>query len=126
MRNLWNWLAAGLTKDDLFLRVILFVFSLVALWLGMEAIRWVAGPAEEHWGWSVAVGFIGASFTFWGVIVFVAAFSSPSSSWSRFAEKFYPNPAGLDDLAILLVVVLLPAAALTLVLRILGVRGHGN
>jgi hypothetical protein len=124
MRNLWPSLVAGLTKDDLFLRVILFVFSLFALWLGVEAVRWLAGPDDEHWGWSVAIGLIGAGFLFWGAVVFVAAFTSPSSRWSRFADKCYPDPAGLDDLAIFLVVVLFPAAALTLVLRVLGVRGY--
>ncbi len=124
MRNLWYSLVAELTKDDLFLRVILFVFSLFALWLGVEAIRWLAGSDEEYWGWSVAIGLIGAGFLFWGVVVFVASFTSPSTRWSRFAEKCYPDPAGLDDLAIFLVVVLFPAAALTLVLRVLGIRGY--
>lgn len=113
-----------LTKDDLFLRVILFVFSLFALWLGTEAVQWLMNPTEEHWGWSLAAGLTGALFLSWGVVVIVGAFAPPSSRWSKLAERCYPDPSGLDDLALFLVVVLAPAAALTLLLRAFGIRGY--
>lgn len=124
MGKLSQSLLDALTKDDLFLRVILFVFSLFALWLGIEAVRWLMNQNEEYWGWLFAVGLIGILFLSWGVVVFVRAFTPPSSRWSKFAEKCYPDPSGLDDVALFLVVVLAPAAVLTLVLRAFGIRGY--
>ena len=106
------------------IRVTLFVFSLFALWLGIEAVRWVLSPNDEHWGWLLAIEVVGAAFLFWGVVELVGAFTPPSSPWGKFAEKCYPNPAGLDDAAIFFIVVLFPAVLLTLLLRAFGVRGH--
>jgi hypothetical protein len=62
--------------------------------------------------------------SFMGGIVIVSAFTPPTSRWSRFAEKCYPNPAALDDAAIFLIAVLLPAVVVTVLLRAIGVRGY--
>jgi hypothetical protein len=123
MDHLWKSLAGALTKDDLFLRVTLFVFGLCALALGVAAVNWLM-TSNASWGWLLAVGMMGGLFLLWGFIVLVSAFTPPSNRWSKLAEKCYPEPAALDDAAIFLFIVLMPAVALTLALRALGVRGY--
>jgi len=126
MTSLRNRFAADLRRDDLFIRVSLFVFGLGSLALGGVAAHWLVSSRESPWGWLVLVGAVASLFLLWGCLASVGAFTSPSSRWSKVAEKFYPDPAGLDDAAFLLFVVLLPAALMTLVLRAFGVRGYAT
>ena len=123
MGNLWKSFVEAVTKDDLFTRVTLAVFGLGATALGLLAVS-EAVSSNETWGWLLILWVVGVVFLSWGLLVFVAGFSPPSSRWSKAAEKFYPDPAGLDDAALFLVAFLIPAAVLTLLLRACGVRGY--
>lgn len=80
MTSIRKSLISTITKDDLFVRVALAIATVAVLFIS------------------------------WGVVVTVAAFTTPSSRWSKIAEKCYPDPAGLDDAAVFLVIVLIPAA----------------
>lgn len=122
----WTSLRKALFKDDLIIRAALFVFGCAALAFGLIAIDWTLGSPQESWSALLVVGIIGIAFLLWGLIVSIAAFTPPSSRWSRFAEKLYPDPGGLDDAAIFFIVILLPAVILTLVLRACGVRGYDD
>ena len=123
MGTLWRSLVEAVTKDDLFIRVTLFVFGACALALGFVTVR-EALHSSESWGWLLAFWIIGAMFISWGTIVVVGAFTPPLSRWSKVAEKCYPNPAALDDAVVFLIIVLIPAVMLTLLLRAFGVRGY--
>ncbi|MCZ8253094.1 MAG: hypothetical protein O9318_11540 [Hylemonella sp.] len=123
MSILWKALVETVTKDDLFIRVALAIFGGSAAALGLLCLSEPVG-SDQSWGWSLVLWGVGFLFLAWGVLVFVAAFTPPSSRWSKAAEKFYPDPAGLDDAAFLLVVVLIPAVVVTLLLRVCGVRGY--
>jgi hypothetical protein len=123
MGNLWTLFVEAVSKDDLVIRVTLGVFGVGAFALGLFM---VCEPAysNEPLGWLLVLLVMGLLFMLWGFVVFVAAFTAPSSRWSDFAEKCYPNPAGLDDAAIFILIILFPAVLLTLLLRALGVRGY--
>jgi hypothetical protein len=108
MSALWKSLVEAVTKDDLFIRITLVVFGFAALVLGFLAVR-EAVHSTESWGWLLALWCVGALFHSWGATVVLAAFTPPLSRWSKFAEKVYPNPAALDDFAVFLIVVLIPA-----------------
>lgn len=123
MGNLWKSIIEAVTKDDLFIRVTLAVFGSCATALGLLALR-EAIRSNESWGWLLVLWVVGAMFLSWGLLVFVSAFTRPSSRWSKAAEKCYPDPAGLDDAALFFVVVLIPAAVLTFLLRACGIRGY--
>lgn len=124
MADVREQLIAALTRDDLFLRVSLFVFGLSSVALGATCMHWLAFSPPESLGWIAAGLCIAVFFLAWGSLIFVSAFTAPSSRWSKVAGKCYPEPAALDDAAFLLIVVLFPAVILTLVLRVLGVRGY--
>lgn len=123
MGRLWKLFTEAVTKDDLFIRVTLAVFGLASTALGLLTVT-DAVDSNESWGWLLALWVVGILFLSWGLLVFVAAFTPPLSRWSKTAEKFYPDPGGLDEAAIFLVVMLIPAAVLTLLLRACGVRGY--
>jgi hypothetical protein len=120
---MWRKLVDAMTEDDLFIRVILATVGLGFVALGFQSVGAAVG-ATGPWGWLLVIWVVGAIFLSWGMLLFVAAFTPPASRWSKLAEKFYPDPAGLDDAAIVLVVVLIPAAAFTILLRACGLRGH--
>jgi hypothetical protein len=119
----WKQLVDAMTEDDLFIRVILAIFGLGSAALGLQATC-AAIRATYPWGGLLVCWVMGAVFLSWGILLFGAAFAPPASRWSKLAEKFYPNPSGLDDAAIVLVIVLIPAAAFTILLRACGLRGH--
>lgn len=123
MGHLWKSFVDAVTKDELFIRVTLALFGLGATALGLLALSEIVS-SNEFWGWLLILWVVGVLFLSWGFLVFVAAFTPPSSRWSKAAEKFYPDPAGLDDAVFFLVLVLIPAAVLTLLLRACGVRGY--
>lgn len=122
MGALWRLLVKAVTKDDLFIRVTLVVFGVGALVLGSLTVR--EAHSSESWGWLQAIWIVGVMFLSWGIIVVVGAFTPPLSRWNKVAEKCYPDPAALDDAAVFLIIVLIPAVVLTLLLRALGVRGY--
>lgn len=62
----------------------------------------------------------------WGALLVSRCIVPTRSRLARLAEKVLPDPAGLDDAAIALLVVVAPAALLTLLLRLIGVSGQRN
>jgi len=124
MAHIWKKFVDAMTEDDLLIRVLLAAFGAGAATLGYLAGS-EAVDAKESWGWLLALWLVGLLFLAWGVLLFGAAFTRPSSRWSKVAERFYPNPSGLDEAAFLLVFLLIPAILLTLILKSCGLRGHG-
>jgi hypothetical protein len=78
-------------------------------WLGWFNLVW----------WPIAALLIA-----WGALLVTRCVVPVNSRMARRAEKYLPDPAGLEEAALLLVVFVLPAALLTLLLRLIGVRGQ--
>ena len=115
-----------LTRDDLFLRVLSAMAGLFFGGIGvamavaaasLEFLAWL-GWFNLVW-WPVALVLIA-----WGGLLLSRCAVPVNSRMARRAERWFPDPDGLDELAVAALIFILPAALLTLLLRLLGVRGQ--
>ena len=117
-----------LTRDDLFLRVVSLLAGIVIGGIGVAMAVAAASLEFLTWlGWFNLVWWpIAALLIAWGALLVTRCVVPVNSRMARRAEKYLPDPAGLEEAALLLVVFVLPAALLTLLLRLIGVRGQRN
>ena len=114
-----------LTRDDLFLRV----FSLLA-GIVIGAARAITGASRDFLAW---LGWFNLLFwpvalllIAWGMLLASRCIVPARSRLARLAERWLPDPVGLDEGILLALVFIMPAALLTLLLRLIGVRGQQN
>ena len=120
-----------LKEDDLYWRASCFVFALLAIAVG-TFIAWIllASSARETmwWLWYALFWLLAAAFLAWGLVLLGGCVSPPDSRPARWAASALPGISGPDsdpfgnstgwfDL------LYYPAAALTLLLRSVGIRG---
>jgi cytochrome c biogenesis protein CcdA len=124
MKRLLRRLFIPFGRDDLFLRVASFLAGLV---LGGGGVAILIGSATQDLTpnielicWVIAI-----PVTAWGGLLVSRCALSAQSRMGRFADKCLPDGQGEEGLALILVIYL-PAALLTLLLRLFGVRGQRN
>jgi len=127
MQALLDRLKASLSADDLFFRVSCFFYALVGGAIG-GFLAWllVASSARQDMGlplyalfWLIAVAFL-----IWAAILLPGCVSPPESRPMRWATAALPRIVSFDgEVGILSYLTFLPAAALTLLLRGIGIRG---
>ena len=125
MKHAWYWLKLCVTKDDLFLRVLFFLFGTAIGGGGMYGVYWLTahGMPEEPLWLQVFLWVLAVFFAAWGSLLLMRSFVRSDSRIAQLAEKGVPDSA--DEGALVLVIVFcLPAVFLTILLRLIGVRGE--
>lgn len=122
MKRFLRRLLIPLVRDDLFVRVACFLAGLLFGGLGVAMSAWIAthhsSPNVQVVGWIIAI-----PFTAWGVLLVSRCALSAQSRLARFVGRYLPDGVGEEGVALILAIYL-PAALLTLFLRLLGVRGQ--
>lgn len=115
-----------LTRDDLFVRVLSALIGLVAGGIGVAMV--VAAASREFIGWlgwfNLVWWPIALLLIFWGALLIARCAVSARSHIARLAEKTVPDPPMPDEATILVLIFVVPAALLTLLLRLVGVSGQ--
>src|SRR5689334_10335489 len=113
-----------LTRDDLFLRVFSLLAGIVIGGIGVAMAVAAASLEFLAWlGWFNLVWWpIATLLIAWGALLVSRCVVAVNSRMARRAEKFLPDATDLEDAALLLVVFVLPAALITLLLRLVGIR----
>jgi len=127
MQALLERIKASLAEDDLFWRASCLFYALVATAVG-GFIAWllVASSARETMAlplyalfWLIAVAFL-----IWAGVLLIGCGSPPASRPMRWASAVLPPIVSFDgEEGLLAYITFLPAAALTLALRAVGIRG---
>jgi hypothetical protein len=126
MKDLWTYMRRDLTRDDLFLRLIFLVIGCMLAVIGiLMAAFGLFASKEQLWARMLA-GPLGVAFVAWGVLVALRCFVAARSRIAAAAEKWFPDPAGIEDAVVLLLLPALPVVLLTLALHALGVRGQAR
>lgn len=121
----------ALREDDLHWRASCFVFSLIGIPIG-TFIAWLllASSARETmwWLWYALFWLLAAAFLAWGLVLLGGCVSPPDSRPARWADSVLPGISGHDFDALgnssgWFDLLYYPAAALTLLLRSVGIRG---
>jgi hypothetical protein len=112
-----------LMRDDLFVRVIAFLFGLALGGLGACVLLWASkydSSGDPMWLELLLWG-VGLAIALWGGLL-LARSAAPSGSriW-RLGERVLPDSA--DDGGWLMLAFCVPAALITMLLRAAGVRG---
>ena len=125
MKHAWHWLKRCVTKDDLFLRVLFFLFGAAIGGVGLYGVYWLTahGLTEEPLWLQVFLWVLAVLFIAWGSLLFARSVVRSDSRVAQLADKVIPDSA--DEGALVLVIVFcLPAVFLTILLRLIGVRGE--
>ena len=127
MQALWLRIKDSLAADDLFWRVSCFFYALVGgaiggfvAWLlvASSARQEMAGPLYALF-WVMAIAFL-----VWAAVLLIGCVSTPESRPMCWASAALPKIVSFDgEVGILSYLTFLPAAALTLLLRGIGLRG---
>jgi len=125
MRALWRRLKDALTVDDLFWRVVFFLFALFMMALCVVGVGWLLTPDARAtwWVWQVLLAAFMAGLFFCAAVMFGGCFASPGSRWSRWAQKATPDAVDIGEAIFIVAVIFLPAVVITVLLRYIGVRG---
>ena len=105
--------------DDLFLRVSQLMAGLIFVALGVGSV--VAARQPLAFGIQVTFGLIAVVLLFLGGGLIALGLAPSDSRLRDLARKFWPDAAGLEDATFLVIAVYVPAALITLALRLLGV-----
>jgi hypothetical protein len=123
MHALWHRVREALTMDDLFWRVSCFLFAALAAAIGV-LICWVVLKESIWWPWQALLWAVAAGLCVWAVLLLGGCFSAPGSRWAKRARHATPSTVDIEGgVPLTVVVVLFPAAVLTILLRCIGVRG---
>lgn len=127
MQPFWDRIKASLAADDLFFRASCFFYAAIAAVIG-GFIAWllVASSARETMAgplyalfWVIAVAFL-----IWAVLLLLGCVSPPDTRPARWGAGALPKIVSFDgEVGILGYLTFLPAAALMLLLRGIGIRG---
>ena len=128
MRELWRLLRTALTTDDLVWRVtfLLFAILLASLTAGLSYWLLTADGRSSWWVWQLLLWALAVGLAIWSIVLLGGCFGSPGSRWARWAHRVPLDAADGEGVILLLAIILIPAAALTLMLRWIGVRGHSS
>jgi hypothetical protein len=124
MKRLWRRLIISFGRDDLFFRVVFVLSGLLSGGIGIALLVFVsthasASPLAEVLFWTLAI-----LLTAVGGLMAARCALPAQSRLARFLDRKLPDAVGLEESIFLIVAIYLPAALLTLVLRLLGVRGQ--
>ena len=115
-----------LTRDDLFLRVLSLLMGL--FFGGIGVAMTVAAASREFVVWLAWFNLlwwpVALSLIAWGGLLLSRCAVPARSRLARRAEKWFPDAGDLEDAALLLLVFIVPAALLTLLLRLVEIRGQ--
>jgi hypothetical protein len=124
MKRFLRRLIASCERDDLFLRVVFFLSGLLCGGLGVVMLVSVSTHSSASLVAEVLFWAFGILFTVWGGLMASRCALSAQSRIARFLDGKLPDAVGLEEGALLLVAIYLPAVLLTLLIRFLGVRGQ--
>lgn len=125
MRAIWKSLLYQFTRDDLFVRVLFALFAMGIGGLGAALCLSIFYLGEAMWILLLMIG-IGSLLICWGCLLLARTFFAPKSRWSKLAEKYHPDTSDGEGIIIIFVLFFLPAVLLTLILRVIGIRGRLN
>jgi hypothetical protein len=111
-------------RDDLLLRVVFVQSGLLSGGIGIALLVCVptqasTSPLADVLLWTLAI-----LLTAVGGLMAARCAVPAQSRLARFLDRNLPDAAGLEDAVFMIGAIYLPAALLTLVLRLLGVRGQ--
>jgi hypothetical protein len=124
-RALWDRMKDDLAADDLFWRVSCFFFALFGVGFAV-LIAWVmlSSARESWWLWQALLWLVAAGLFAWAAVLLLGCLSPPDSRSSRWADGVLPAIVDFEGKTSAFgVVAFFPAAALTLLLHGIGVRG---
>lgn len=117
-----------LTRDDLFTRVVSVLAGLVIGAIGAGMLVTGASRNSLAWlGWFNLLWWpIAALCTVWGALLLSRCAMPAGSRVALRAERWLPSPASVvpDEGIVVALVFVVPAALLTLLLRLFGIRGQ--
>jgi hypothetical protein len=123
MKRFLRRLLIPLVRDDLFVRVACFLAGLLFGGFGIAMSVWGAthdfSPNIQVLCWVFAT-----PFTAWGGLLVSRCVLSAQSRMVRFVDRYLPDAVGFEEAAALILAIYLPAALLTFLLRLIGVRGQ--
>lgn len=126
MGTLWRMLKDALSADDLFWRVSCFLFALLLAGVGALVCYLLLGPDGPSiwWLWHALLWVLAGGLYLWAAVLIAGCFSPPGTRPFRWARHAMPGVVDFEgEMHLTVMVILLPAAVLTLVLRCVGVRG---
>ena len=124
MKSFLRSFVHSLTKDDLFIRILFLLLGSGIGGLGLYGLHWtITNDTSQDPVWfQMLLWLIATLLAVWGVLL-ICRFFVPRGSWlARLAEKLSPDSAD-EGALVLLVVFCLPAVLVTLLCRLVGVRG---
>jgi len=124
MKRFLRRLIISFERDDLFLRVVFVLSGLLPGGIGIALLVFVstnasASPLADVLFWTLAI-----LLTAVGGLMAARCAVPAQSRLARFLDRNVPDAAGLEDAIFLIGAIYLPAVLLTLLLRLLGVRGQ--
>lgn len=124
MKRFWRRLVISCERDDLFLRVVFFLSGLLFGGLGVVMLVFVSTQPSASLVAEVLFWALGILFTVWGGLMASRCALSAQSRIARFLDRKLPDAVGLEESALLIIAIYLPAVLLTLLLSFLGIRGQ--
>jgi hypothetical protein len=126
MRRFLRRQCERLTRDDLFVRVVSLLMGLVVGGIGVAMAAAAAPQDFRAWlGWFNLLWWPAALLLVaWGALLLSRSVVPARWRAARLAEKALLDAGSLEDAAALLLVFIVPAALLTLLLRLAGIRGQ--
>jgi hypothetical protein len=127
MQSLTDRIKATLAEDDLFWPASCLFYALVAGAAG-GFIAWLLAASSARESMTLALyalfWLIAIAFLAWAAVLLLGCVSPPASRPMRWASRALPGSVSVDGQeGLLAYITFLPAAALTLALRAIGVRG---
>jgi hypothetical protein len=127
MRPLWDGIKNTLAADDLFWRVSCFFFALLAGGLGVliGCVLLLSSARDTMWWpWQALFWLLAAGLFAWAAVLLLGCVSPPASRPARWAARAMPTLVDFEgDTSLFAMLAFFPAAAITLLLRAIGVRG---
>jgi len=124
LKRFLHRLVISCERDDLFLRVVFFLSGLLFGGLGVVMLVYASTHSSTSLLAEVLFWVFGILFTAGGGLMVSRCALSAQSRMARFLDRNLPDAAGLEDGALLLIAIYLPAVLLTPFLRFLGLRGQ--
>jgi hypothetical protein len=125
MKRVLRRLLASLLRDDLLLRVACFLGGALFGGLGVTMFIAFAQDLRTSFSWvDVVYWLIAILLTAWGALLLSRCVLPAQSRIARLVQRILPDAAGFEEAGLLILLIYLPAMLLTLLLRLVGVRGQ--
>jgi len=124
MKQFWRRFLDLFLRDDLFLRTVLFIAGGALVWgSSFVILELMTDPELRSSVWLAALMWVLVlAFFAWGSVLLCGALAPMRSRIYRAAVRVVPDGYG-EEVLVLLVIVFFPAAVLTMLLRLCGLRG---